>query len=316
MLVVAVAILGVLGAWAFWLEPASLELNEYRLEIPNWPQSLAGLRIAALADLHVGSPFNGLDKLERIVVLTNQSNPDLIVLLGDYVIQGVTGGDFVPPNESAPVLAKLQAPLGVWALLGNHDWWLDGEWVQDTLKHHGISVLENSSVPIQRGSEEFWLTGIGDLWEGHADIPQALKDVPDNAPTVAITHNPDIFPGVPSRVNLVLAGHTHGGQVRIPFFGPVIVPSAHWRRFAAGHIVDDGRHMFVSTGLGTSILSVRFLVPPEISLLVIEPEQSSERKRTPVLYQPQGREGGSAMGVPGTGRVLAERANVVSQPQS
>ena len=287
MLVVAVAVLGVLGTWAFWLEPASLELNEYRLEIPNWPQSLAGLRIAALADIHVGSPFNGLDKLDRIVALTNQSRPDLIVLLGDYVVHGVVGGEFVPPNESVPVLANLQAPLGVWSVLGNHDWWLDGEWVQDTLKHHGISVLENSSVPIQSGSEEFWLTGISDLWEGHADIPQALKDVPDNAPTVAITHNPDIFPRVPSRVNLLIAGHTHGGQVRIPFFGPVIVPSSYGRRFAAGHIVDGDHHMFVSTGLGTSILSVRFLVPPEISLLVIEPEQSSERKRVGQPWESQ-----------------------------
>ncbi len=272
ILVIAVLILGVLAVWAFWLEPSSLELREYRLEIPNWPRSLAGLRIAALADIHAGSPFSGLDKLERIVALTNQSNPDLIVLLGDYVIHGVIGGEFVPPNELAPVLAKMQAPLGVWAVLGNHDWWLDAEWVQSTLEHHGIRVLEDSSVPIHRGSEEFWLTGIADFWEGRPDIPRAFKDVPEDSPSIAITHNPDVFPRVPPRVNLVIAGHTHGGQVSIPFFGPLIVPSSYWRRYAAGHIIEDGRHLFVSTGLGTSILPVRFLVPPEISLLVLEPD--------------------------------------------
>ena len=264
-------VFGVLGAWAFWLEPSSLELREYRLEIPNWPRSLAGLRIAALADIHAGSPFNGLDKLERIVALTNQSKPDLIVLLGDYVIHGVRGGEFVPPDELASVLAKMQAPLGVWAVLGNHDWWLDAERVPSALEHHGIRVLEDSSAPIRRGSGEFWLTGIGDFWEGRADIPDALQDVPEDSPIVAITHNPDVFPDVPHRVNLVIAGHTHGGQVRIPFFGPVIVPSSYGRRYAAGHVVEDGRHLFVSSGLGTSILAVRFLVPPEISLLVIEP---------------------------------------------
>lgn len=271
ILVAAGVVFGVLGTWAFWLEPSSLELREYGLEIPNWPRSLAGLRIAALADIHAGSPFNGLDKLERIVALTNQSKPDLIVLLGDYVIHGVRGGAFVPPDELASVLAKMQAPLGVWAVLGNHDWWLDAERVQSALEHHGIRVLEDSSAPIRRGSGEFWLTGIGDFWEGRADIPDALQDVPEDSPIVAITHNPDVFPDVPHRVNLLIAGHTHGGQVRIPFFGPVIVPSSYGRRYAAGHVVEDGRHLFVSSGLGTSILAVRFLVPPEISLLVIEP---------------------------------------------
>ena len=270
VVLVAAVVFGLLGAWAFWLEPSSLELCEHRLEIPNWPENLAGLRIAALADIHAGSPFNGLDKLEQIVALTNQSNPDIIVLLGDYVIDGVVGGAFVPPDKLAPVLAQLRAPLGVWAVLGNHDWWLDAELVRTTLEHHGIRVLEDSSAPIRRGSDEFWLTGIGDLWEGRADIPRAVREVPEDSAIVAITHNPDVFPDVPRRVNLLIAGHTHGGQVRIPFFGPPIVPSAYGRRFAAGHIVEDGRHLFVSSGLGTSILAVRFLVPPEISLLVIE----------------------------------------------
>ena len=279
ILVIAGLILGVLAVSAFWLEPSSLELREYRLEIPNWPQSLAGLRIAALADIHAGSPFNGLDKLERIVALTNQSNPDLIVLLGDYVIHGVIGGEFVPPNELALVLAKMQAPLGVWAVLGNHDWWLDAERVQSALEHHGIRVLEDSSAPIHHGSGEFWLTGIRDLWEGRPNIERALQEAPEDSPSIAITHNPDVFPRVPARVNLVIAGHTHGGQVSIPFIGPVFVPSSYGQRYAAGHIVENGRHLFVITGLGTSILPVRFLVPPEISILVLAPGPNRDEMR-------------------------------------
>ena len=279
IVVVAVVVFAVLGAWAFWLEPSSFQLREHRLEIPNWPENLAGLRIAALADIHVGSPFNGLDKLEQIVALTNQSNPDIIVLLGDYVIDVVVGGKFVPPNKLAPVLAELRAPLGVWAVLGNHDLWLDAELVQTALEHHGIQVLEDSSVRIRRGSDEFWLAGIDDLWEGRPDITRAFRGVPEDSAIVAITHNPDLFPDVPPRVNLLITGHTHGGQVRVPFFGPLIVPSSYGRRYAAGHIVEDGRHLFVSSGLGTSILPVRFLVPPEISLLVIETEPRARATR-------------------------------------
>jgi predicted MPP superfamily phosphohydrolase len=155
----------------------------------------------------------------------------------------------------------------VWAVLGNHDWWLDARRVRRALESVRISVLEDAAVPVRRGSCHFWLAGIGDFWEGRHDIARALESVPDAAPVIAFTHNPDIFPDIPPRVSLTIAGHTHGGQVYVPLIGRPIVPSRYGQRYAIGHIVEGNRHLFVSSGLGTSIMPVRFLVPPEISLI-------------------------------------------------
>ena len=110
-----------LGLWAFWWEPSSLHNADYTLRIPQWPQPCSGLRIAVLADPHTGSPYNGLDKLNEIVDLTLQAQPDLILLAGDYVVQEVLGGQFIAPEDMTPVLARLEAPMGVYAVLGNHD---------------------------------------------------------------------------------------------------------------------------------------------------------------------------------------------------
>jgi len=255
------------GAWAFWLEPASLRNEDHQLELPSWPSACDGLRIAVLADLHVGSPFNGLDKLAEIVELTQAAEPDLVLLAGDYVIHGVVGGQFTAPEPAAAELARIAAPLGVYAVLGNHDWWFDAERVASALRNVGIALLEDESTRISRGDCEFWLAGVSDFWEGAHDIPRALQGVPPSAPTILFTHNPDLFPDVPPRVSLTIAGHTHGGQVYLPGIGRPIVPSKYGERFAIGQIVEEGRHLFVSSGLGTSILPVRFLVPPEVSVL-------------------------------------------------
>lgn len=255
--------------WAFVFEPASLRTVTYELPVPGWPRQCSGLRVAVLADLHIGSPFNGQGKLDRVVRMINEAQPDLVLLTGDYVIQNVLGGTFVPPEAIAATLRQLSPRLGTWAVLGNHDWWLDGERVRRALESAGIRVLEDASVRVDSGACSFWLTGIGDLWEGRHDVRRALGLVTDQAPVIAVTHNPDLFPDMPARVNLTVAGHTHGGQVRVPFVGRPIVPSRFGERYAVGHIVEDGRHLFVSSGIGTSILPVRFLVPPEVAVLTL-----------------------------------------------
>lgn len=270
VLLIAGVGLATLAAWTFWFEPASLKVREHSLEISRWPRSLDGLRVAVLADLHVGSPFNGVNKLQKIVAATNAAKPDLIVIPGDFVIQKVLGGTQVSPEEIVPHLARLAAPLGVYAVLGNHDWWYDAARVRRALEHAGIKVLEDKNVQVKRGSAEFWLAGISDLWEGKHNVSAALANIPFYAPIVAITHNPDVFPLIPDNVSVVIAGHTHGGQVWLPLIGRPIVPSDYGQRYAAGHIVENGRHLFVSTGLGTSIIPVRFLVPPEISIVKLK----------------------------------------------
>jgi predicted MPP superfamily phosphohydrolase len=253
------------------VEPASLRIREHRLAIPGWPAKRSGMRIALLSDLHVGSPFNGPGKLKEVVRRTNEARPDLVLILGDLVIQDVIGGKFVPPEEIASELGRLRAPLGVYAVLGNHDRWLDARRVLGALVKAGIPVLEDRAVEITGGGPPFWLVGVSDYWTAPHDIRGALGQVTDGAPVLLFSHNPDIFPRIPARVSLTLAGHTHGGQVYIPLIGRPIVPSVFGERYAAGSVVEGGRHLFVTPGVGTSILPVRFLVPPEISIVRLQP---------------------------------------------
>jgi hypothetical protein len=236
--------------------------------------------VATLADLHVGSPRNGLDKLEEIVALTQHARPDLVLLAGDYVIHGVAGGHFVPPEAAAGVLAGLEAPLGVYAVLGNHDWWLDGPRVRLALESAGIEVLEDRAVRLPTRRCELWLAGISDYNTRPHDVDKALGNVPPSASVIAFTHNPDVFPQVPERVSLTVAGHTHGGQVWLPVLGRLVVPSRFGERYAIGHVVEDGHDLFVSSGLGTSILPVRFLVPPEVSVIDLFQGAARSARRT------------------------------------
>lgn len=264
------AIVTLMALWAVWLEPSKLRNDTRTLSLPGWPDEAGELRIALLSDLHVGSPFNGPDRLEQVVDTTMRARPDLILIAGDFVINGVKGGRFVEPEEIADRLSRMTAPLGVWAVLGNHDWWFDGPRVRAALEGRGIRVLEDEAVKIVGDGGSFWLAGVGDLWEAAHDVGAALAQVSDDDPVLLLTHNPDLFPDVPRRVALTLAGHTHGGQVRLPGLGRPIVPSRFGERFAAGHVVEDGRHLFVTPGIGTSMIPVRFLVPPEVSVLRIE----------------------------------------------
>ena len=263
-----------LGLQAFWLGPADLRNEDQTLAIPHWPAACDGVRVAVLADLHTGSPWNGVDKLDAIVEMTRAAEPDLILLAGDYVISGVPGGTFVPPERIAQGLAPLEAPLGVFAVMGNHDWARGSREVRAALQGVGIPMLDDTAIEIRRGDCTFWLAGIGDWWVRRRDYARALRRVPEQAPVIAFTHNPDVFVEAPARVSLTVAGHTHGGQVVLPFLGRLIVPSNYGERFAIGHVVEGGRHLFVSPGLGTSILPVRFGVPPEISVLTLVAAQS------------------------------------------
>lgn len=262
---ISASVLALLAGWGLYLEPRGLSLVRQELPLPGWTAELDGLEVVLLSDLHVGSPYYGLDKLEELVRRVNAQKPDLILLAGDYVIQGVRGGTFVSPEDIAPILGRLHARLGVFAVLGNHDWWLDGARVRRAFASAGVAVLEDEAVRLAG----FWVVGIGDLWEAPHDIDKALAAVDDDAPVLAFTHNPDLFPEVPPRVTLTLAGHTHGGQVRLPILGTLVVPSRYGARFARGHIVEDERHLFVTSGLGTSIIPVRFRVPPEIAHLTL-----------------------------------------------
>jgi predicted MPP superfamily phosphohydrolase len=271
---VAIAVLSFI-LWGFWWEPSSLTVVHRTIEISPWHQEHAGLRIALISDLHVGAPYRGLPALKHVVSVTNAERPDLIILLGDYVINGVPGGQFINPEPIADELANLHAPLGVVAVLGNHDWWYDGFRVRRALESHGIRVLENEVVSIEYRQHRFWIGGLSDFWTRGNGVAPTLSQVQDNEPILLVMHNPDVFPSIPERVSLTLAGHTHGGQVKLPIFGRPKVPSKFGQRYAYGLIEESGRKLFVTGGVGTSIIPVRFGVPPEVVILQLNPRSTS-----------------------------------------
>ena len=262
-------VLLVLGGWAFWWEPSRLTQKQYDIALNSWPSSCNGLKVAMLSDLHVGAPHFDLPKLEKVVRLVNKGNPDVVLLGGDFLIQSVFGGSFVNPEPIARELRKLEAKVGVYSVLGNHDWWFDGPRVKSALENVGIPVLEDEAVEVEFQECRFWLVGIGDYWERAHDVGKAFRDVPSDAPVLVLTHHPDVFVELPSRALVTFAGHTHGGQVNLPLIGPLVTMSQYGQRFAVGHIEENGKHLFVSPGLGTSILPIRFRVPPEISYVVL-----------------------------------------------
>lgn len=258
-----------LGLWAFAVEPSSLIIHEKTIAMSAWPASLNGLRVAAISDIHAGSPFINAEKLRLIVDRTNALKPDVIVLLGDYMVRDSWHSTQMPPEKIAEALKHLQAPLGVYAVLGNHDWWYDVSKTRSAFEGHGIRVVDNDVVRLEKDGTAFWLVGIADAWSMTDDIAGTAKKIPVGEPVIALTHNPDILPRFPPTFLLTLAGHTHGGQVNLPFLGRRIVPSEFGQRYAAGHVYEDGKHMFVTTGIGTSVFPVRFRVPPEIALLTL-----------------------------------------------
>jgi hypothetical protein len=258
-----------LAVWSVGIEPGWVVTRETRVPVARWPSDLGPLRIAALADLHTGAPHITLDKLRDIVASVNAARPDLIVLLGDYVIHGVVGGRLVDIEPTAAVLRDLRAPLGAFAVLGNHDWWYDGPRTTRALEAAGIRVLDDAATSVTVGGRPLWIAGVSDERVRAADVARALAAVPERAPVIVLTHNPDVFVRLPERALLTLAGHTHGGQVNLPILGRLIVPSRYGERFAIGHVHESGRDLFVSPGIGTSIIPVRFRVPPEISLVTV-----------------------------------------------
>ena len=273
------------GAYAAAWEPARQGVSRYRLTPRGWPAGRR-LTIAAISDLHVGSLHVPLSRVTEIVDATNALKPDLTLLLGDFVASRKPVASDPPMRDWAAELARLTARDGVFAVLGNHDWWHDERAqrlragpsvIGQVLQEAGIPVLENRALRIESAAGPVWLAGLGDQiafipWRRGQpnsvdDLPGTMAQIPDDgAPVIMMAHEPDIFVRMPGRVSLTLSGHTHGGQVRLLGWSP-IVPSRYGNRFAHGHIREDGRDLIVSAGIGTSKLPIRFGIPPEIVLV-------------------------------------------------
>jgi uncharacterized protein len=278
----SLALAGVsLGTYAIAIEPGFLLRTQYyAVTPPRWTAGLK-LRLILIADPHLGEPFMSLSRWNHIIDVANSLEGDLLLLLGDYA----AGHHFLTAQvkvaDTAQAAKKLKAPLGTFAIMGNHDWWDDltaqklghGPILgQRALEDAGIPVLENMAIRLIKGNMPFWLSGTSSLFaikkgrgrfEGRHDLQGTLAQITDTSPVIHMAHEPDLFPDIPSSVSLTLSGHTHGGQVRLMGWSP-IVPSRFGNRYAYGHIIEDGRHLIVSGGLGCSIAPIRFGVPPEI----------------------------------------------------
>jgi uncharacterized protein len=249
--------------YAGWIEPRRLVTVRRTLRLPGWPAALDGLRLGLLSDLHAGALHAGPSAIARAVDRLNGEAPDLMLLLGDYVDAHPLWGGRIAPEVVARELSALNAPLGTFAVLGNHDWKQAGDDMWRALQNAGIEVLENRVVE----TGDLYVAGLADLRARRPDLPGALAGVPAGAPVVLLAHDPDVFPYVPDRVALTLSGHTHGGQVAIPLLRRPAIPSRYGERYARGHVVEGGRHLYVTSGLGTSGLPVRLLAPPEVVVL-------------------------------------------------
>jgi uncharacterized protein len=259
-----------LAVWTFLIEPNRLVVHRAYITLGSVKNESSAIRVAAIGDIHAGSPFINTEKLKRLVELTNSEQPDLIVLLGDYMVRDKFYQTHIEPEITAGILKDLKARLGVFAVIGNHDSGYDSARVLRAFESVGINVLDNEVTELRLGHRSVWLVGVADAWTGRHDISGTLAQVPSKASTILITHHPDILNQIPERVQLILAAHTHGGQVNLPLLGRLIVPSDYGRRYAAGLIKEEGKTMFVTTGVGTSILPVRFRVPPEIAVLTVQ----------------------------------------------
>lgn len=272
------------ATYVFVIEPGFLlRTQHYSLTPPRWTPGLK-LRIAVLADPHLVEPHMPLSRWGRIIDAANELEADMILLLGDYVAGHFFRTGTVLVADMAREAKRLRAPLGVHAIIGNHDWWDDltaqkagvgPTLAQMALEDNNIPVLVNQASRLMKDSLPFWLSATDSIvavkkgrgrFASRADLKAALSQISDDAPVIHLAHEPDLFTKIPDRVSLTLSGHTHGGQVRLFGWSPV-VPSAYRNRFAYGHVIEDNRHLIVSGGLGCSIMPVRFGVPPEITLI-------------------------------------------------
>ncbi len=262
----AVLLPGSLG-YSF-VEPHWLRVDRCRVKIPGLPPAFTNLRIVQLTDLHHG-PWIDLDHINTAIGMALDLAPDLILVTGDNVHRSPK---YIEPVYQA--LSVLEAPLGVFGVLGNHDQWEDEDLVKTRrlMRRAGIVELTNARAWLQRQGQYLCLAGVGDLWTDQQHLDRALSGVPQGATVILMSHNPDYNEQMNDpRVKLMVAGHTHGGQVVLPLLGPLVLPSKYGHKYAGGLVRDGSKQVYVSRGVGMAVLPVRFGCRPEVSLLTLVP---------------------------------------------
>lgn len=272
---VAAAGLGA-GAWSFFGEARWFEITRRKIAIKGLSPGLDGLRIVQLSDIHHG-PWMARSWVRQIIDAANALAPDVVALTGDYIYHDL---DYVVPM--AEELARLRARVGVVGVMGNHDWWQGGELVKAAFAEHRVPLIDNARVfvtpqrrLVREAREGLCLAGVGDLWEDKCLYEKALAEVPGGMPRILLSHNPDVaeesqFLQSGYRVDLMLSGHTHGGQIWLPGVGAPVTNSAFGQKYAKGLVAGPVCPVFISRGLGMTVMPVRVGVRPELSVIELQ----------------------------------------------
>ena len=266
-----VATAALVGRRAAWVEPRSLVLPEVDLALPAWPVALDGLRVALVSDVHAGAGHMTPARIAGIVDRVLAARADVHLLIGDYLDSTWLGDGRARVLDVAEQLARLP---GAVAVLGNHDWRGAGPAMGWALRACGVRVLENAACELRPG---LWAAGVADTRHRVSDPVAALAAVPADAAALLLVHDPDVFPRVPARATLTVAGHLHGGQVNVPHLRRLAMPTCYGDRYLAGHVIEEGRHLYVSAGLGTAGVPLRLFRRPEVPVLRL----TSGAPRTP-----------------------------------
>ena len=243
-----------------------LRVDRPTLALPNLTPRLAGLTVAFVTDIHHG-PYVSLDYVAGIVRTTVALNPDVVILGGDYSLRDAA---YIAP--CLELLGALSAPLGVYAVLGNHDYRHGLAETRAGLRRARIAELTNAGVWLDRGADRLRLAGVDDLWHGAPDLTSALADTTRTDACLLVSHNPDFAETITDRrVGLVLSGHTHGGQISLPGYGAPLPPSAYGRKYAHGLAEAPMTRVYTSAGTGMSVMPLRVNCRPEIALITLVP---------------------------------------------
>lgn len=260
-LIIGLILIMQFGIYSYYVEPAMLDITRYKIE----DKDLKGIKIVFPADFHL-RPYQK-ERLNDIIKIINDENADLVLCVGDFVA-GHTKNVTMQIEEIAENLGKVKSKYGFYTVLGNHDIWYDEKRIKNALSQNSIKVLDNENVKLNINGKAVYIAGIEDMQTQKPNIEKALQNT--TSPIIFLTHTPDMFPKVPEKVNLTLAGHTHGGQVRFPVIGPVFTASKYFNRYAKDLIVENGKKMVVSKGIGVSIIPIRFNCIPEIVVIEFE----------------------------------------------
>ena len=260
--------------WGIFAEPNILVIRNIDISLKKWHSEHNSLKIVFLGDLHT-KPID-LDRLKRVVSKVNEQKPDIVLSIGDYV-NGNSYKETLYPRVIAKELGKIKSKYGFYTVLGNHDYDYNPLRIRKELEKNGIKVLENDTLPLDIEGKRLWLIGIQDFSVCHTHLDYNTEQVSDEEnPVILLSHTPDVFPEVDERIELTLAGHTHGGQVIIPFYGPIYVPSKYGKKYSKGYFEEGNKKMFVTGGIGTSVFPIRFNNFPEIIILNINTDRKSE----------------------------------------